>query len=419
MRVVVIGAGLLGVSSAYYLNRQGHHVVVLDRQEGAGLETSFANGGMLTPSQADPWNHPGIFQKLLSWIGDEQSPFLVRPRELFAQIGWGWSFLYHSSPARFRRNMEWNCRLANYSLCSLQEIRERHFFAYDSQCNGTLKIYDNEESFKAAAGLSGLYRELGIDYRLLDINGVLEIEPALMGSQRSIIGGLYYPGDESGDAHKFCQCLALEAAKAGVKFDYGVTVAGLDKQKGRITQVNTSQGPMTGDVYLLAAGSFSVPIAKTVGLKLPIRPVKGYSLTLPLNGWRNSPQVPIIDDAKHISITPLGERIRVGGTAELDGFNTSINAQRIEGMFRFIQQIYPGSIPYLERALASEWSGLRPYSCDGVPIMGRTKLANLYLNTGHGHLGWTMAAGSGRVIADMISNRKPEIAVTPYQIDRF
>jgi len=418
MKIIVIGSGLLGVSTAYFLSQAGHEVVVLDRQDEPGKETSFANAGMVTPSQAEPWNHPGILKHVLTWLGKEDSPFLVRPGAIFSLLGWGIGFIRNSSVKRFHRNMRKNATLANHSLKILRDLRESFSIDYDKGTRGTLKIFGDERNFNEAIELAKIYPELGIQYRVLQSHQILDVEPSLAGSDFPMVGAIYYAGDESGDAFKFCQALAREAEKANTQFRYNVDVTGLEQEAGRLTRVNTSTGSVTADAYVLAAGSYSPLLARTVGLKLPVRPVKGYSLTLDLNGWENGPGMPVVDDTMHVAITPLGSRLRVAGTAELTGYNTEIQQSRIDNVVKFVSRIYPEFVPYMEVPLSCQWTGLRPYTSDGVPLLGATPFPNLYLNTGHGHLGWTMSTGSGQLIADLISKKKTAIDLAPYGLAR-
>lgn len=414
MRVIIIGAGLIGVSTAYFLNQNGHEVLVLDRKEGPGMDTSFANGGMLTPSQAEPWNQPGIFWKAISWIGDENSPFLLRPGAIFSIFGWGIRFIRNSTRARYYLNMKKNARLASYSIGVLRDLREKHTLNYDANINGTLKFFNNRKEFDEVIEHSRYYEELGITYRLLDAREVIDLEPSLKNLEQSIAGGIHYPDDESGDAHKFCSSVADLAQHQGVEFQFGIDVKRLESTGNKITAVNTSTGRHTGDVYVLAAGSYSTLLAGLLKIRLPIRPVKGYSLTIDTSGWDDGPGMPVVDESRHIALVPLGSRLRVAGTAELNGYNDSPRRSRIQNLCRYVNRVYPDLYKTIEENSLNEWAGLRPYTCDGVPIIDRTHYENLYLNTGHGHLGWTMAAGSGRLAADLISGNKPDLDPEPY-----
>ena len=418
MKVIIIGSGLIGVSTAYFLSQQNHEVHVYDRKDGPGMDTSFANGGMLTPSQAEPWNQPGIFWKALSWLGDENSPFLVRPRAVFSVLGWSLDFIRNSSRKRFMANTRKNARLASYSIQVLRELRQKHDLHYDENTRGTLKIFTDRNSYEEIIEHSRCYKELEIAFRLLDSREVLELEPSLSALQSTIVGGIYYPGDESGDAHKFCQSLAVQAEKSGVKFHYQMEVKGFEFERNKISAVETSSGTCSADAYVLAAGSYSTLLAGSADVRLPVRPVKGYSLTIDIDGWKDGPKMPVVDESLHIAMTPLGSRLRVAGTAELNGYDKDIRQSRVEHMFRYVAKVYPGLAQYLEPESVTTWTGLRPYSSDGVPVLGKTPYTNLYLNTGHGHLGWSMAAGSGRLVADIIGGNDPGLDPEPYRLGR-
>jgi len=418
MRIVVIGAGLLGVATAYYLTRHGHEVTVLDRRQGPGLETSFANGGMLTPSQSAPWNTPGIALKVLRWLGRAQSPILIKPSALFSIAGWGLAFLHNSSTTKFMENQHKNYLLADYNIKCLQELRQQHVFSYDGAAQGTMKIYRSTAAFEDARQLMQLFGNQQA-YELLDCNGVIHHEPALAGVQDIIVGGIYFPEDESGDAYKFCAELERVTREYGVTYLYQTEVSGILKSSRGIKALITSKGQIQADRFVLAAGSYSSLLARSAGFSLPIRPVKGYSLTLDFINNGSGLTLPIIDESRHIAITPLGERVRIAGMAELAGYDTSINEKRINRMYSYFSEIYPEASRRRRIDSIQTWTGLRPYSCDGVPIIGQSPLKNLYLNTGHGHLGWSMAVGSARLLADWLSNNEVEIDLKPYQLDRF
>jgi len=418
MKIIVIGSGLIGISTAYFLSRQGHNVIVLDRQEGPALETSYANGGMATPSQSEPWNSPGIYKDLLTYLGDEDSPFLLRPRAIFSIIGWGMGFLRNASPARFHTNMLKNVRLANYSLNILKNLRRTLEIHYDETSSGTLKYYKSNSQWKRAIEHSRFYEEMGVSYRLLNSDEVLEVEPALQNIEKKIVGGIYFPEDESGDAHKFCLALAAHAKKNGAEFKYGITVLIIEYAAGEITEILTSDGQYKADAYVLAAGSYSTMLAKAVNINLPIRPVKGYSLTLDLSGWVKAPKIPIVDETMHAAVTPMGGRLRVAGTAEINGYDTEINELRIKTMFKFVTGLFPDDMANIDKDTVTTWAGLRPYSVDGVPTISQTSYSNLFLNTGHGHLGWTMSAGSGQLLADLINENETAIDLSPYSLGR-
>ncbi|MBI2993464.1 MAG: D-amino acid dehydrogenase [Gammaproteobacteria bacterium] len=419
MRVVIIGAGLIGVSTAYFLAEKGVEVVVLDRQPGPGLETSFANGGMITPSQADPWNSPGILRKLIRWIGREDAPVLLRPAVVLPLWRWGFQFLRNSTEAKFRVNLVRNARLAAYSVRTLGELRARLGLHYEDARRGTMRLYRDGGSLRSALDLNAKLEGSGVRWQALDPAQVVALEPALGAVESLLAGGIFYPDDESGDAHLYCRLLAHHAMQRGAIFRHGVTVLGLESSEREIRAVRTSAGRVEADVYVLAAGSYSPVIARSIRLAIPVQPVKGYSLTLDIRGWDAPPRMPVVDEDAHIAATPLGHRLRVAGTAEFNGFDASVDPRRIRNMSRFISDFYPGLRPFIATTATSTWAGLRPYSCDGVPILGATNWANLFLNTGHGHLGWSMAAGSGRLVTQLICGEPPDLDPAPYGLGRF
>ena len=419
MRVIVIGAGLLGVSTAYFLSRAGHQVTVVERRETAGLETSFANSGMVTPSQADPWNSPGILRKLLPWSGEKFAPILFKPAAMPSLLGWAGAFLRHSSPSRFRLNLQSNVALAGYSLATFDRVRDEENIQYDQLSRGTLKLYRNEESFNNAVAVSETLRDLGVNFEILDKDGLKGREPALSDIASELSGGMFYPDDESGDAHRFCQGLMQAAAVRGVEFLFGARVTDIRHAGGRISAVVTPGRVLTAEAYVLAAGSYSVPLCRKLGLELPVRPVKGYSITTDRGGWSTGPHMPVIDDSLHVAVTPLGQRLRIAGMAEFAGYDTRVPLVRIQRLLGILEAIYPGFSPYRNAAVEKHWAGLRPYCCDGVPVIGPAGFRNLYLNTGHGHLGWTLSVGSGRLLADIMSGMDTDIDPHPYRFDRF
>lgn len=420
MRIAVIGAGLAGITTAWLLARAGHEVIVLDRREAAGLETSFANGGMLTPSQAAPWNSPGIALQVLRWLGREDSPFLLKLSQLPALAGWGRSFLYHSRADRFVANLAKNVRLGRYSLQCLREMRSSFGLQYDHSTRGTMKLYRTSASLQQAANDLAIADIESIRHEVLGASAVLKLEPALQAVVGSIAGGIYFPDDESGDAHLFCREIERLAGDAGVQFRYGTEVQALLHNSQRLMAVQTRKGEIKADVYLLSAGCYSPLLARTAGIKLPIYPVKGYSLTLDLpDPAVYVPAIPVIDELKHVAVTPLGHRLRIAGKAELAGYDTRIVEGRIYQLMKFFREVYPRAAQAMDLNQARPWAGLRPYTADGVPLLGGTALKNLYLNTGHGHLGWTFAAGSARLLTDLISGQPIGLDLHPYLLSRF
>ena len=418
MRVVVVGAGLQGVASAYFLAAEGCEVTVLEREAGVALGTSHANAGMLTPSMADPWNAPGILGHLLGWLGREDAPFLLRPAALPSMIGWGLAFLRNARPARYRANMERNLRLATYSLAVLGELRTSLALQYDQRSAGTLKVFRDARAFDAAVARNDVLRQLGLDARPLTPDAVVQVEPALTPVRERLVGGIHCPADESGDARAFTEALAARAQQAGAQFRFGEPVRAFEAAGGRIGAAVTASGRHAADAFVLAAGCWSPQLLAPLGIALRVRPVKGYSITVPTAGWAGAPAMPVIDDALHAAATPLGDRLRVAGTAEIAGDDRALTPARIENLFGLLLGLFPDYAPRLDRGNAQPWAGLRPVSADGVPLIGRTRCDNLFLNAGHGHLGWTLAAGSARLLADLVLGRAPALDPRPYDARR-
>lgn len=418
MKTTIIGAGLIGVTSAYYLARAGHEVEVIDRQDGPGLETSFANAGMLTPSMADPWNAPGILGTLISSLGDAHSAFMLRPKALPSLIGWGLSFLNNSREKLYLKNLHRSADLACYSLKMMDELRQELNIEYDQIETGSIKVFRDKEYLDKLAMLSQQLDEHDMPFRVLIGDEVLELEPSLAPVMDKIYGAVHFPKDQAGNAYHFTCEMEKEAIKLGAKFRYGVSVEKLIKKHGKISALRTNQGDIISERYILCAGSFTAPLAKSVGVNVPIRPAKGYSITVPLNGWNDGPRRPLIDDGFHAAISPLGDVLRIAGTAEFAGLDDSLKADRIQNLYDLLEEIYPDFMPYLDKGKVTEWAGLRPLSPDGSPFIGTTPIGNLMINAGHGPLGWTMAAGSAKLLTDIISGGKTALKESAYNIKR-
>ena len=416
VKITVIGSGLLGLTTAYFLAKTGHQVTIIDRQEGPALETSFANGGLLTPSLCDPWNAPGVFTKMLGWLGHEDSPVLLRPRALPSLATWGLNFLWQSGTSRFQANMRKNVRLARYNLRVMADLRSDIGLSAFSGGQGSLKICRDQETLDHVIALSKILEQESTPFEVVDKQRAFEIEPALGALGDKVVGGMLFPEDEFGDAHQFCIELAAAAEQLGVTFAYQTTVTGFKIMTDKITHVVTDQGLYESDAIVLAAGSYSTGLAKSVGVRLPVRPCKGYSLTVPVGSWADAPKTPVIDDMLHAVVTPLGDTLRVAGTAEFNGYDTAINAKRVDNLYQLLAGIYPEFSPFLDRDKAVPWTGLRPVTASGVPVIGRTAIRNLFVNTGHGHLGWTMAAGSGKALSDLINGANPSLNMQDYQL---
>ncbi|MDA5194238.1 D-amino acid dehydrogenase [Govanella unica] len=418
MRVVVVGAGLIGVSSAYCLARDGHEVTVLDREKDVALGTSYANGASLTPSMADPWNAPGVAGRLWHYLGKEDSPLLLRPQALPSLFFWGIKFLRNSDPARFERATAANARIASYSVAMLKTLEATLSLRYDQGPGGTLKLSRDSAGFDAMVASAATMQEAGVPIDILDAAGAVAREPALAAIQHEISGALYIASDEAGDARKYTLALADISKTLGVRFEYGATVTGFDRQGGRVNKVVAMQSGnhryYNADVVVIAAGCWSPAVTAGLGIRLPIKPVKGYSITTPRHGWCNGPRIPVVDEGFHAIVTPLGDRLRVAGTAEFAGFDNTLTPSRIANLTRFLTSLYPDFNGHFDSTDISPWCGFRPMSADGVPFIGQSRIENVYLNTGHGHLGWTMASGSGRLLADLVLSKVPAIDPAPY-----
>ncbi|MCG8510350.1 MAG: D-amino acid dehydrogenase [Rhodospirillales bacterium] len=419
MRTLVLGAGVIGVASAYYLAKAGHQVVVIDRQNGAGMETSFANGGQISASHADPWAGPGTPLKALKWLGRENAPLIVRAR--FDPALWSWllRFLGNCTSARSEINTERILRVAVYARDKLAQLRDETGIEYDHEARGILHVYSDKKEFDQAVPKAGLMSELGCIREVLDVDGCIEREPALARSRDKLVGGTFSPDDESGDAYLFTSRLADLCRQMGVQFRYRTNVLRFVAGGDRIMGVVTEGGTLTSedyDMFVLALGSYSSLLLKSVGISLPVYPAKGYSVTIPVGASELAPHVAISDDERKIVYSRLGDRLRVAGTAELAGYDSSLRDSRARSILDAAMDLFPDCG---DAEAAEFWAGLRPTTPDSVPVMGPTRFGNLLLNTGHGTLGWTMCAGSGRIIADLASGKSPEIDLDGLGIDRF
>ena len=419
MRIIVVGAGLLGLTTAYFLRQHAAEVLVVERQLGPGLETSFANGGMLHASQANPWNEPGVLWQALRMLGREDAALLIRPRALPRMLGWAWTFVRNSSLPRYLTNVEKNARLADYSLTVLAEHLAGLALPFERADRGTLKIYRDVAELETASQFAERCRAFDICYQVLTAKEVTTLEPALAPISDQLSGGIHFPDDVSGDAHRFCRALAERCVTDGVQFCYETHVQRIVISDGTVRGVMVDGEILHADSVVLAAASHSAALAASAGVRVPVQPVKGYSITVPMAHWQVQPQVPVIDEHYHAAVCPLGQQLRVAGTAEFAGFDTTLTQSRIANLYDLITRIYPLEAASIKRSACAEWTGLRPMSPDGVGIMGRTRVAGLFLNTGHGHLGWTMAPGAGKLVADDIMQNKTELARGDYQLARF
>ncbi len=416
MRVLILGSGVIGTTVAYYLARAGHEVEVVDRQPGPAMETSFANAGEVSPGYSSPWAGPGVPLKAIQWMLMHHSPLVIKPMLDPAMWRWGLSMLRNCTEARYRVNKGRMVRLAEYSRDCLKELRAEIGIQYDDRDQGTLQLFRTQKQLDGTAKDVEILKEYDVPYQLLDRAGYLKYEPALADVQDKFIGALRLPGDETGDCFKFTNSLADKARALGVKFRFGVDIQSVQRSGQRITGVQTDAGLLTADRYVLALGSYSTRMLAPLGIRVPVYPVKGFSITVPITDADKAPESTVMDETHKVAVTRLGDRIRVGGTAQLSGFDLGLDDERRRTLEFVVGDLFPqgGDV-----SKAEFWTGLRPMTPDGTPILGETPIDNLFLSTGHGTLGWTMAAGTGRVMADLISGRQPEISMDGLTVARY
>jgi D-amino-acid dehydrogenase len=416
MHVLILGSGVIGTTMAYYMARDGHQVTVVDRQAGPALETSFANAGEVSPGYSAPWAGPGVPLKAIKWMLMHHSPLVIKPMLDPAMWRWGMMMLRNCTAGRYRVNKSRMVRLAEYSRDCLQALRTETGLEYDARSQGTLQLFRTQKQLDGVDKDVEILREYGVPFQVLDREGYLAYEPALAAVKNKFIGALRLPGDETGDCYKFTCALAELARQQGVDFRFGVNIEGIEQAGGRITGVRTGTGLLNADHYVLALGSYSPLLAKPLGIDLPIYPVKGYSITVPITDPDMAPESTIMDETHKVAVTRLGDRIRVGGTAQLSGYDLGLDDARRRTLEFVVSDLFPrgGDI-----SRAEFWTGLRPMTPDGTPIIGDSGFPNLSLCSGHGTLGWTMAAGTGRVMADLISGRTPDISMEGLGLSRY
>ncbi|MET2831948.1 D-amino acid dehydrogenase [Mesorhizobium shangrilense] len=416
MKVMVLGGGVIGVTTAYFLAEAGHEVTVIDRQKGPALETSFANAGEVSPGYASPWAGPGIPVKAIKWLLMKHGPLVVRPA--FDVHMWVWlaKMLRNCTAERYAVNKARMVPLAEYSRDTLKALRETTGIAYDERAKGTLQLFRTQKQLDGTAGDIEVLKTYGVPYETLDPAGCIAAEPALAAVREKFVGGLRLPGDETGDCKMFTDRLAEMCVARGVTFEYETTIRRVVKNRNRITNVTTDKGWKSADAYVMALGSYSARLMRFLKRPIPVYPVKGYSITVPIKDADAAPVSTVMDETYKVAITRLGDRIRVGGTAEISGFDLRLHESRRRTLEHSVGDLFPGGGSMRD---ATFWCGLRPMTPDGPPLIGRTEFSNLYLNTGHGTLGWTMACGSAKVLADIISSRVPDINVRDLGPERY
>ena len=415
MRVIVLGSGVIGVASAYYLAQQGASVTVLDRQAGPAEETSFGNAGQISPGYSTPWAAPGIPFKAVKWMFQHHAPLAINMDGSMWQLQWMAQMLKNCNPQSYAINKERMTRVAEYSRDCLRDLRKATGIHYENRSKGTLQVFRNEAQLEAVQRDIQVLKECGVDYELLLKEDLAKVEPALAFAQDKLVGGLHLPNDETGDCYLFTNALANLAKDMGVDFKFNQSVEKLVVEGNEIKGVVVDGKVLTADRYVLAFGSYSRDFLKPLNLDLPVYPVKGYSLTIPIVDPAFAPQSTVLDETYKIAITRFDERIRVGGMAELSGFNHGLNENRRATLQMVTQDLFPGG----DMQQATFWTGLRPMTPDSTPIIGATRFSNLFLNTGHGTLGWTMACGSGKLISDLVLNHKTDINTEGLSIQRY
>lgn len=423
MRVLVMGSGVIGVTSAYYLALKGFSVTVIDRQPAVGLETSFANAGQISPGYSAPWAGPDVPLKALKWLFQRHAPLSLKPDFTVWQLQWIAHFLRNCSLERYDLNKSRMVRLAEYSHDCLRELRASTDIQYEQRSRGTLQVFRTQKQLDAEIKDIAVLSRMGVPFQHVDPDGCARIEPALASVKDQLLGGLHLPDDETGDCQLFTTHLAAEATKLGVQFRQDTVIRRLLIQENRLIGVEVKTGEedteaLVADHYVVALGSYSRQLMQVVGLSLPVYPVKGYSLTVPIINHDAAPVSTVMDETYKVAITRFDQRIRIGGMAELAGFDLSLNPRRR----KTLEMVLNGLFPYAgDVSQAQFWTGLRPMTPDGTPIIGQAdaKLPNVWLNTGHGTLGWTMACGSGQVLADLMAQDKPAIETQDLQFSRY
>ncbi|MEN9627683.1 MAG: D-amino acid dehydrogenase small subunit DadA [Pseudomonadota bacterium] len=416
MKVLVLGGGVIGVSTAYYLARAGHEVELVDRQPGPALETSFGNAGEVSPGYSAPWAGPGVPIKAIKWMLMHHSPLVIWPMLDPAMWRWGAAMLANCTERAYALNKSRMVPIAEYSRDCLKALRAEVGISYDDRAQGTLQLFRTQAQLDGIGKDVEVLQQYKVPFEVLDRAGFCRVEPALKHTQHKFVGALRLPGDETGDCFLFTNRLAEMAAGLGVRFRWNTAIQALGHEGGRITTVRTGAGDLKADAVVVALGSHSPQLLQPLGIRIPVYPVKGYSITVPITDAAGAPESTIMDETHKVAVTRLGDRIRVGGTAELAGFSTALREPRRRTLEHVVTDLFPrgGDV-----SKASFWCGLRPMTPDGTPIVGGTPIANLYLGTGHGTLGWTMAAGTGRVLADLISGRQPEISLDGLTMARY
>lgn len=417
MKIIILGSGVIGVSTAYFLAKAGHEVTVVDRQSGPGMETSFGNAGEVSPGYSSPWAGPDLPFKAIKWLFIPNSPLVIKPTLDWRMWSWSLQLLRNCTAKNYEINKGRMLRLAEYSRDCLKALRREENIQYDERAKGTLQLFRSQQQLDHASADMAILDRFNVPYELLDKDGCIRAEPALGKVKDKVAGGLRLPGDETGDCFKYTQALARIAQTNQVKFLYNTTVEKIVTDNVvRIKSVLTNKGELLADMFIVALGSYSPLLLKQIGIAIPVYPVKGYSITVPITQADGAPESTVMDETYKIAVTRLGDRIRVGGTAELNGYDLQLRDSRRKTLEFVVNDLFPSGG---DTSKATFWTGLRPMTPDGTPIIGKTRFSNLFLNTGHGTLGWTMAAGSGKLLADIVGNKSTDIDLSGLTMERY
>jgi len=415
--VVVIGAGLLGLTSAYFLRDKGFEVTVVEKAAEVALGASYANGGLLTPSMAEPWNSPGVLGQLIKYLGDDSAPMLLRPTALHHYIGWGLKFLKSATQTKYHSTTIDNIRLSQYSLLKQGEIKSSLALDFFDKKDGTMKVFRDLSSFDSAKKHAEILMRQGLEMEFIETSNVSSKEPCLAPVADRLVGAIYYPGDQTGNARVFCQQLHQKLTDLGVKFEFSTPVESLLIKNGKVNGVKTEKGEIISDKVLITSGAWSTNLLSKHGIRLPVKPVKGYSVSAPLN-IKQPLKTAIVDDDLHAAITPLGNTIRLAGTAEFCGWREELSQGRIDNLWEFFDAICPEIAKEANREESEPWCGFRPMSADGKPFLGESHVSGLYVNTGHGALGWSQCSGSASLISQIMSNEQTDIDFSAFNLNR-
>lgn len=418
MGTIVIGGGLIGLATARALSERGEDVTVIEAREDVALETSYANGGLLTPSLPEPWNGPGVYRHMAASLFDPRSSMKLRPRAIPSLFSWGIAFLRNSTPARYYTACEDNYRLATYSLEKLKALRNAVDIEYSGAAGGTLSVFRTARDFEVKLELSERLGKIGMQYDVLDTPQAVALVPQLEDVCGGLSGAIHFPEDEFGDARYFCQGLARELLVTGVPVETGVSATHIMTDRDSVAGVATSRGDFAADRVVVAAGVWSAALLKPHGVQVPVKPAKGYSVTVDVGEIDDTPRIPVLDDTMHAGVVPLDSRLRMVGTAEFAGYNTRIEQVRVDNLLGLLEKLFPRIAARIDRGDASPWTGLRPMTSDGKPIIDACNVDGLFVNTGHGPLGWTLALGSGHLLADTMLGRTPDVDPAPFVLGR-